>query len=276
MAKAAASKAGLGWYLERIRSTPLLTAQEEKQLARRIREHSDVLARERMINANLRLVVNIAKSYSSHGMTLGDLVAEGNIGLMRAVEEFDPDAGVRFSTYAVWWIKQAIKRAMMNAGQPIHIPAYLVKLISKWRRASAKLTSALGRQPTTKEMARALGISPKKVAIIQEGLKAVNTPSQTGAEEDNAIAEMAADDDTSRPEHYLLRAGTSPMVRKLISRLEPRERRILEFRFGLDGHQGPHRTFKEIGKLVGLTRERVRQLEKQALAELKQLLEEQI
>ena len=276
MAKAAGPKAGLGWYLERIKSTPLLTADEEKQLARRIQEHSDVIARERMINANLRLVVNIAKSYSSRGMTLSDLVAEGNIGLMRAVEEFDPDAGVRFSTYAVWWIKQAIKRAMMNAGQPIHIPAYLVKLISKWRRASAKLTSTLGRQPTTKEMARALHISLKKVAVIQEGLKAVNTPSQMGAEEDNAIAEMAAADETCRPEHYLLRAGTSPMVRKLISRLEPREQRIMELRFGLDGYEGPPRTFKEIGKLVGLTRERVRQLEKKALADLKQLLEEEI
>ena len=110
------SKAGLGWYLEQIKSTPLLTSEQEKQLSRRIREHSDPVAREQMIQANLRLVVNIAKEYSNPGMTLGDLVAEGNVGLMRAVEEFDPDAGVRFSTYAAWWIKQCIKKAMINAG----------------------------------------------------------------------------------------------------------------------------------------------------------------
>ena len=126
-------------------STPLLTAEQEKQLARRIREHADPIAREQMIQANLRLVVNIAKQYSNRGMTLSDLVAEGNLGLMRAVEEFDPDAGVRFSTYAAWWIKQAIKRAMINAGQPIHIPAYMVEQITKWRQAARELEAKLGR-----------------------------------------------------------------------------------------------------------------------------------
>ena len=120
-----AAKAGLGWYLERITETDLLSGDEEKQLARRIREHQDPVAREQMIQANLRLVVNIAKRYSNRGMGLSDLVAEGNLGLLRAVEEFDPDANVRFSTYAAWWIKQAIQRALINAGQPVHIPAYM-------------------------------------------------------------------------------------------------------------------------------------------------------
>jgi RNA polymerase primary sigma factor len=270
------SKAGLGWYLERIKSARLLTAAEERQLSRRIREHSDPLARERMVSANLRLVVKIAKEYASPGMTLGDLVAEGNLGLMRAVEEFDPDAGVRFSTYAAWWIKQAIKRALINAGQPIHIPAYLAKLIAKWRRASAELEAKLGRPATADEMAKKLGISRKKVAIIEQGLAAVNAPTQMDADETQAIAEMVEDEGQALPEQGLLDASNAPILRSLLSRLEPRERRILELRFGLDGHEGPQRTFKEIGKEVGLTRERVRQLGKKALGELKQLADEKL
>ena len=267
---------GLGWYLERIKSTPLLTAEQEKQLARRIREHSDPLAREQMIHANLRLVVKIAKEYSNPGMTLGDLVAEGNLGLMRAVEEFDPDAGVRFSTYAAWWIKQAIKRAMINAGQPVHIPAYLVKLISKWRRTARELENRLGRPPTTEEMARKLRISRKKAEIVRRGLVAVNAPSQMGADETQAIAEMLADEQSQLPEKALMDAAVAPMIAKLLERLEPRERKILELRFGLDGHEGPQRTFKEIGRIIGLTRERVRQLEKKALAELNKIINEML
>jgi len=276
MAKTAKSRAGLGWYLEQIKSTPLLTADEEKQLSRRIREHSDILAREQMVQANLRLVVNVAKTYSNPGMTLSDLVAEGNLGLLRAVEEFDPDAGVRFSTYAVWWIKQAIKRAMINSGQPIHIPAYLVKLIGKWRKMSAEFTAKLGRPATVDEMAKAMGITLKKARIIQEGLKAVNAPSQMGSDEAKAISEVVADTTESRPDHELVSAGVSPMVRKLIARLPRRQQKILELRFGLDGYQGPPRTFKEIGAVIGLTRERVRQLEKKALANLKTIGQDEL
>jgi len=269
-----ASQAGLGWYLERIKSTPLLSAQEEKQLARRVREHSDPIARERMVQANLRLVVKIAKEYSNPGMTLSDLVAEGNLGLMRAVEEFDPDAGVRFSTYAAWWVKQAIKRAMINAGQPIHIPAYLAKLISKWRRTAAEMEAELGRPPTTEEMSKRLKISPKKAEIIRQGLQAVNAPSQMDSEETQCVSEMLPDESGNLPEQKLLDASNAPIVNSLLSRLEPRERKILELRFGLDGHDGPPRTFKEIGQIVGMTRERVRQLQKKALGELKVLAEE--
>jgi len=269
-----ASKAGLGWYLERIKATPLLTAEQERQLSRRIREHSDHIAREHMIHANLRLVVNIAKDYSNPGMTLSDLVAEGNLGLMRAVEEFDPDAGVRFSTYAAWWIKQSIKRALINAAQPIHIPAYLAKLISKWRRASRELEARFGRPPTTHELAKTLKISKKKADIVQHGLRAVNAPSQMGAEETQAMSEMIADRQQNRPEDALMQASDAPIVAAMLAQLEPRERRILELRFGLDGHEGPPRTFKEIGEIVGLTRERVRQLEKKALAQLKTIADE--
>ncbi len=270
---ATTSKACLGWYLEQIKSTPLLTAQQERQLSRRIREHSDPVAREQMVQANLRLVVKIAKEYSNPGMTLSDLVAEGNIGLMRAVEDFNPDAGVRFSTYAAWWIKQAIKRAMINSGQPIHIPAYLVKLISKWRAAWRRLESGNGRPPTLDEMAKELHISAKKAAIIQDGLAAVAAPNQAPGGESAAISEIIPDSH-GLPEQALLDAGNLPYLKTLLDRLEPREQRILELRFALDGYQGPPRTFKEIGAMVGLTRERVRQLEIQALARLKELMEQ--
>jgi RNA polymerase primary sigma factor len=273
---AANTRTTLGWYLDQIKATPLLTAQEEKQLARRIREHSDFIAREQMVNANLRLVVKIAKEYSNPGMTLGDLVAEGNIGLLRAVEEFNPDAGVRFSTYAAWWIKQAIKRAMINAGQPIHIPAYLVKLISKWRKASRDLEASLGRPATSHEMAKALKISRKKADIIRQGLLAVNSPSQMGADESQALAEMLADTEGAAPDQALLDSSVRPTILKLLGNLEPRERRILELRFGMDGYEGPQRTFKEIGEIIGLTRERVRQLEKKALSELNALVQDMI
>jgi len=267
-------RAGLGWYLEQIKSAPLLTAEQERRLARRVREHSDPIAREQMIQSNRRLVVKIAKEDANPGMTLGDLVAEGNVGLMRAVEEFDPSAGVRFSTYAAWWIKQAIKRAMINAGQPIHIPAYLAKLITKWRRAAAKLKSRLARPATVEEMARELKISRKKAAIVQQGLTAVNAPSQIAADETQTISEMLEDDNGAPPEQALMDASNAPIVKSLLDKLDPREREIVVLRYNLDGYEGPPRTFKEIGKMVGLTRERVRQLEKKALAELKEAAEQ--
>lgn len=265
--------AGLGWYLDQIKTTPLLNAKQERQLACRIREHSDPIAREQMIQANLRLVVKIAKEYSNPGMTLSDLVAEGNLGLVRAVEDFDPTAGVRFSTYAAWWIKQSIKRAMINAGQPIHIPAYLAKLIGKWRRQATAMEAELARPPTAAEMAKRLGISNKKADLVRQGLQAVNAPSQVGSDNTNAICEMLPDHKDS-PEQVAINHSNTPFVKSLLSKLPDREQRILELRFNLDGYDGPQRTFKEIGELVGLTRERVRQLEKKARADLKKVCDE--
>ena len=203
-------------------------------------------------------------------MTLGDVVAEGNLGLMRAVEEFDPDAGVRFSTYAAWWIKQTIKRALINAGQPISIPAYLVKLISRWRQASRELEAQTGRPATVEELAKKLRISRKKAYIIRDGLKAVNAPSQMSADSAQAMNEMIVDTDGEAPDQKMLDASDAPLAASLLEKLDERERKILMFRYGLDGYEGPQRTFKEIGALVGLTRERVRQLEKQALAKLRE------
>jgi len=270
-----ASKAGLGWYLDRITETPLLTAEEEKQLARRIQEHQDPVARERMVQANLRLVVNIAKRFSNRGMPLADLVAEGNLGLLRAVEEFDPDAGVRFSTYAAWWIKQAIKRALINAVQPVHIPAYMTQQVSKWRKAARQLEEELGRAPTIDEIAAKLNISRKKAAMVYQGMMAVNAPTQMASDEAQALAEMLPDSGSS-PEALLEDQANADLVRKLLEQLPQRQRQILTYRFGLDGYEGPPRTLKQVGAMVGLTRERVRQLEKQALARLQELLEEML
>lgn len=267
------AKAGLGWYLEHITETELLTPEQEKLLAMRIRQTHDPDAREQMIQANLRLVVNLAKRFSGRGMSLGDLVAEGNLGLIRAVEQFDPAAGVRFSTYAAWWIKQSIKRAMINAGQPIHIPAYLAKLISKWRRTASKLETKNGRAPTTAEMAKVLQISQKKADLVRQGMTAVTAPSQVGAEGANALSEMLGDSEGD-PQRVMIDASNVPFVRSMLDRLEQREAKILELRFGLDGYDGPQRTFKQIGEIIGLTRERVRQLEKKALVELKKICDE--
>ncbi len=265
---------GLGWYLSKINGTPLLSAEQEKQLARRIREHGDPIARQQMINANLKLVVNIVKQYSNRGMSLSDLVDEGNLGLIRAAEEFNPDAGVRFSTYAAWWIRQAIKRAMINAGQPVHIPAYMVEQIRKWRTASRELTEELGRPPSMNEMAKHLDISGKKAGIIAQAVSAVNAPTQMSSEEAASIDETVPDDNTPAPDAGVMVASNIETIRHLLTRLEPREQTILTLRFGLDGYEGPQRTLKEVGKTIGLTRERVRQLEKQALATLQAMLEE--
>ena len=269
-----AFKVGLGWYLDQIKSTPLLSAEEECELARRIQEDSDHMAREQMISANLRLVVKIAKEYSNPSMTLSDLIAEGNVGLMRAVEEFDPEVGVRFSTYAAWWIKQAIKRAIINAGLSIRIPAYLSKLITKWRRTAEQMEAKLSRPATIDEMAAELQITRKKAMIVQQGLLAINAPTQTAGEDTRAISEIVADDDSNRPEFAIMQAGNTPFLQSLLERLDPRERKIIELRFAIDGYEGPTRTYKEIGKIIGLTRERVRQLEKKGMAELKALAEE--
>ncbi len=264
----------LGWYLEHIKSTPLLTAEKERQLSRRVREHSDPIAREMMIRANLLLVVKIAKEYSTQGMTFSDLVAEGNLGLMRAVEEFDPDAGVRFSTYAAWWIKQAIKRVLINATQPIHVPEYMAKLIKRWRKTTGELEIQLARPPSLSEIAERLNINLKRADIIQQGLTAVNAPSQVSSDDSQAVAEMLPDNNIVSPDQHLLDESMGPIVQTILSRLDERSRMILILRFNLDGNEGSPRTYKEIGEIIDLTRERVRQLEKKALAELKTVIDE--
>lgn len=259
-------------YLEEINSTPLLSADEEKELARRIIQQSDQEARDRMIRSNLRLVVNIAKKYSRRGMPLADLIEEGNLGLLRAVEGFDPDHGARFSTYASWWIKQAIKRALINAVQPIHIPAYMVEMIARWKQTYMQLIDELGRAPNMEEMSKSLDITPKKLKIIRRAVKAFSSPSQMASSEGAmALNEMLEDEKTPRPDEALFNADELETIKRLLDNIDEREAAVLRMRYGLDSEDGPM-TLKDIGKSIGLTRERIRQIEKEALGKLNQIM----
>src|SRR5688500_13052984 len=199
---------GLQIYLRQINESPLLTADQEKELARRIINDNDPAARERMVRSNLRLVVNIAKHYVNRGLQLPDLIEEGNIGLLKAVEGFDPENGCRFSTYASWWIKQSIKRALINSVQPIHIPAYMVEMMSKLKQANRELEDQLGRLPSIDELSAHLKMSPKKLKIIRKAVKAYGAPTQSGGYDeeghDVSIEEMVSDGNTPTPDDIVM------------------------------------------------------------------------
>ena len=258
-------------YLKEIDDAPLLNWAEEKELARAVLDYNDPNAREQLVRSNLRLVVNIAKKFSGRGLTLGDLIEEGNLGLLRAVDTFDPDHGVRFSTYSAWWIKQSIKRSILNNCQPIHIPTYMVELINQWRQTYAEMESKLCRTVSLEEMAGAMKVPIRKARAIQEIVSIVDSGFQhDSTDQTGGLDEAIEDDRIATPEEHL---GSNEELVKALGLLETidlRQAQVLRLRFGLDGKDPL--TLKEIGEELGLTRERVRQLQKEALAHLNELM----
>lgn len=258
-------------YLREINETSLLSAEDEHELAVAI-GNGDTRARDRMVRANLRLVVNIARGYTGKGLGLQDLIEEGNLGLLRAVEGFDPAVGTRFSTYASYWIKQSIKRALINTAKTIRIPAYMVELLSKWRRASTRLAEELGRTPTPEEIARVLGLPRKKLPIIKKAIRIYNLTPQTDQTDAGwSLGEMIMDERIRSPEDELIENDNLSHVLSQLEIMDPREATVLRMRFGLEDNEP--RTLKEIGETLGLTRERVRQIETEALGKLAESLE---
>lgn len=259
-------KTPLETYLHEINETPLLNADDEKMLARRIAT-GDTEARDRMVRANLRLVVNIARGYTGKGLALQDLIEEGNLGLLRAVEGFDPNMNTRFSTYASYWIKQSIKRALVNTAKTIRIPAYMVELLAKWRRATNQLQDELGRTPTNEEVARLLGLPKKKLNIIKKAIRVYNSaPQMEQSDAGWSIDEMLQDGRAKTPDNEMVDNDDLKQVMILLDKMDPREATVLRMRFGLNDEEP--KTLKEIGETLGLTRERVRQIESEALAKL--------
>lgn len=259
-------------YLKEIGKFDLLTPAEEIELADRIKA-GDEDAREIMIKANLRLVVKIARDYEGYGLPLLDLINEGNMGLMKAVERFDPNKGGKLSTYGAWWIKQSIKRALANQSKTIRLPVHLVDKISRMRRASNELLDKLGREPQDEELAAHLGITSFKV---QEMKRAAVRPASLDAplaeEPESAnFADIVQDENASDPYSDLEKRTVQSMLDSLVNSLPEREAKILEYRFGLSG--GEERTLEEVGAYFGVTRERVRQIQNNALGKLRKMIE---
>ncbi len=258
-------------YLGEINETRLLNAQQERELAERIGK-GDGEARDHMVRANLRLVVNIARSYLGKGLPLQDLIAEGNLGLMCAVEGFDPTMNTRFSTYASYWIKQSIKRAVINTGKTIRIPAYMNELLVKWRRATIKLQDELGRMPTQEETAASLHLSKKKFAIIRKAIRIHNAAPQVEDDDHgHSIEQVLTDEKSFAPDASLVLKDDLRQVLDLLDKMDKREAAVLRLRYGLTGEEPL--TLKDIGDRLNLTRERVRQIEVEALRKLYEMIE---
>jgi len=258
-------------YLREIGQVKLLTPQEEIELAARIKK-GDKKAREQMIKANLRLVVKIARDYEGIGLPLLDLISEGNIGLMKAVERFDPAKGGKLSTYGSWWIKQSIKRALANQSKTIRLPVHLVDKISKMRRTAMRLQEEFGREPTDEELGEELGITAARVAQMRmAAIRPASLDAPIGDEDSNNFAEVVQDESADTPYEQLEEKTVTRMLQEMVKTLDPREATILRSRFGLDG--GSQKTLEEVGQKFGVTRERVRQIQNIALKKLRKMIE---
>jgi RNA polymerase primary sigma factor len=269
--KSSAVQSTLETYIREIDRTPLLTSDQEKDLAYRV-EEGDSEAREHMVRANLRLVVSLARGYVGRGLALDDLIAEGNLGLLRAVEGFDPAMNTRFSTYASFWIKQSMKRAVVNSAKTIRLPSYMSELMIKWRRTTAQLQDELGRAPTEDEVAERLGLPKKKLKIIKKAIRVYNAAPQTDKHDSgNLLDESVMDHQARPPEEVIGDCEDLDQVLALIGQLDERAAAVLRMRFGLDGEEP--KTLKEVGACLGLTRERVRQIELAALSALREALD---
>jgi RNA polymerase primary sigma factor len=259
-------------YLREIGQVPLLTVQQEIELAAKIQK-GDKAARELMIKANLRLVVKIAHDYDWLGMPLLDLINEGNIGLMKAVERFDPKKGGKLSTYGAWWIKQSIKRALANQGKTIRLPVHLVDKISKMRRVAMKLQEEFGREATDEEIAEEMDMTASRVAQLRTAaIRPASLDAPVGDDGDSHLfGEIIEDEQAETPYEQLEEKTVNTMLRDMVKTLPPREATILTYRFGMDG--GPERTLEEVGQKFGVTRERVRQIQNIALRKMRRMIE---
>ena len=254
-------------YLREIGQVKLITPKEEIVLAKRIKK-GDRKAREQMITANLRLVVKIARYYEGLGLPLLDLINEGNIGLMKGVERFNPRKGAKLSTYASWWIKQCIMRALANQSKTIRLPVHVVDKVAHIRKAEAKLREAFDRDPTDQEVADHLGINPRRIQQYRDASRApISLDAPIGTDEPKQISEVVADPDAAAPFDRLIQQNDTALVRKVLATLTLRENRILAMRFGLD--DGRTKTLEEIGDRLGVTRERIRQIQEEALKKMR-------
>jgi len=258
-------------YLHQIGKIPLLSTEEEFELSKKIQEKNDKFSKNILVNANLRLVVSIAKKYVGRGLSFLDLIQEGNVGLMKAADRFDYTKGYKFSTYATWWIQQAITRAIADKSRLIRLPIHLIESLSRIRRVTIDLTTELGHTPTKQEIAHRIGISEQKLSEIIKAAQStvsMDTPAASSKDENAKIADFIVDDTSIAPESKVSQENLFVDIKKMLNFLSPKERDILIMRYGIDNN-GKHQTLDEIGTRYGVSRERIRQIENRAIAKLK-------
>lgn len=259
-------------YLQQIGRVPLLTTEEEIELAKQIQKNNSKVAKEKLVNANLRLVVSIAKKYIGRGLSFLDLIQEGNMGLIKAAEKFDYERGYKFSTYATWWIQQAITRGIADKSRTIRLPVHMIETIGKIRKATHDLTNELNRKPTKEEIAERIDIPVSKLRAVMKSAQStisLETPLNK-KEEATRIGDFLVDDSSSSPDDKVTQENLFSEIRKILEQLSPKERDVLIMRFGLND-DGNKKTLEEIGSRYGVSRERIRQIENRAISKLKRL-----